>query len=126
MRVAFQEPELIAARSALNVMIQFYDLAMSKEESPAERGVLSGCSIAAAQLLGRFQSIFPDYGNEAAVELSSDESVRLERALRMSAAKCQAMIRPDMSEFMKAAHRESAQEVCDLIARLRQERGLPW
>lgn len=121
MRVAFSPSEMPIILSALNVMIDFYARRAHEEKNPADRDDL----LAHKNVAEEFLEMLRPYTN-GHFELSPGDLAVLERALRMSTAKWQAMIRPEMSAEQKKLHRDSADDVAAVMTRLRKERGLPW
>lgn len=119
----FSEVEQTNVRSALNVLIDGYVEMAAKEKNDTDRAAFDGIIKVGREILNRFRfSVRPD----ADTDLGPGEISAIERALRMSAAKCQAMIKPSMPAVQKAFHRSAADEVSALLSRLRKERGLPW
>lgn len=126
MIIAFESPELPRVRSALNVMCDLYTELALKEIETASRADLLAHRETADKMLDRFRVLFGGPSESFEVELTPGDFAVLERALRMSAAKWQAMIRPQMTAKQKAEHREQVEEVNNVFTKLRKARGLPW
>lgn len=120
------ESHLTRARSALNVLIDNYTAMAGKEAHAGDRADLQNYVASGQKLLDRLRGTFPGEAGVADVDLSPGELSVLERALRMSTAKWQGMIRPAMTPDEKAALKVSAQDVADFLSELRKARGLPW
>lgn len=125
MNLVLSPIEFPRALSALSVLIDAYKEMAAKETTDSERAIMTSCATAGEALQSKLRPLFRGDG-DASVELLPGEALTLERALRMSAAKWQQMIKPTMPAFQKRMHREEADDVAKLVERLRKEKGLPW
>lgn len=127
LNVAFTEAEVARVMSALNVLADTYDALAAKETHPGDKLDLTSYADSGRVMLVRFRCGFdPRTKDGGTFPLTPGDLSVLERALRMSTAKWQGMIKPEMTPTEKANLRASADEVAAIITRLRKERGLPW
>lgn len=123
--LALDERELAGLRSALNVMADKYREMEEREANDVDRASLTGLRTAALAMLTRLRSVSVGEGDVASVDFERGDFSVLERSIRMSAAKWQAMITPAMPEVQKALHRDGADEAGKLLSKVRRARGLP-
>lgn len=125
MTFQFNQRQLVAVRSGLNVMIENYRAIAEKEPNAADKQDLLAYVRRAEEMLVTFRAL-PTEPETVDVPLLPGPLSVVERGLRMGGARWQQMIRPTMTDEQKATHRESAAEYGAILTQLRQARGLPW